>query len=92
MIIVFLTITTTVTSFATTDEGGYDDGSDNEEWSHGCYDSGYKAGQNGPFSQDTYDHCGDEIGGDDAYYLGFIDSCMSVEGNTRDVCESATDA
>ena len=48
-------------------------------------------GQNGPFSVDTYDHCGDEKGGDEAYYKGFIDGCMPVEGNTKDVCESATD-
>ena len=25
------------------------------------------------------------------YYTGFIDGCISVEGNTMDVCESATD-
>ena len=29
---------------------------------------------------------------EDEYYNGFIDGCMSVEGNTQDVCESATDA
>jgi hypothetical protein len=29
---------------------------------------------------------------DKAYYEGFIDGCTSVEGNTREVCESATDA
>jgi hypothetical protein len=27
----------------------------------------------------------------DAYYDAFIEGCMSVEGNTRDVCEAATD-
>jgi hypothetical protein len=56
-----------------------------------CYDSGYDDGQNGPFSQGTYDHCGEGYGDDD-YYEGFIDGCISVEDNTRDVCESATDA
>ena len=61
------------------------------DWNDGCRDAGYEHGQNGPFSVDTYDHCGDEKGGDDAYYKGFIDGCMSVEGNTKDVCESATD-
>ena len=25
------------------------------------------------------------------YYTGIIDACMSVEGNTIDVCESASD-
>ena len=68
---------------------------DNDNDSSGdssCYNSGFNDGQNGPFSQPTWDHCGDEEGGDDAYYEGFIDGCISVEGNTRDVCESATDA
>jgi hypothetical protein len=41
-------------------------------------------------SQSTYDHCGDESGGADAYYEGFINGFMAVEGNTRDICESAT--
>ena len=62
------------------------------EWIDSCRNAGYDDGQNGPFSEPTYDHCGDEKGGDDAYYNGFIDGCMSVEGNTRDVCESATDS
>ncbi|MGC1132893.1 MAG: hypothetical protein WA941_08720 [Nitrososphaeraceae archaeon] len=26
-----------------------------------------------------------------SYYHGFVNGCMSVEGNTREVCESATD-
>jgi hypothetical protein len=44
--------------------------------------------KNNPFSQELYDMCGD------TYYEAFIEGCMSVEGNsnTRDVCESATDA
>ena len=25
------------------------------------------------------------------YYTGFIDGCMSVDGNTMDVCESTPD-
>ena len=56
-----------------------------------CRDAGYDDGQNGPFSQGTYDHSGEKEGGDDAYRNGFIDSCKSVEANARDVCESATD-
>ena len=36
--------------------------------------------------------CEEVVGGADAYYEGFIEGCMSVEGNTRDVCELATDA
>jgi hypothetical protein len=61
------------------------------DWNASCREAGYEDGQNGPFSEPTYDHCGDDAGGDDAYYKGFIDGCMSVEGNTKDVCESATD-
>ncbi len=66
------------------------------DWKDSCRDAGHDDGQNEPFSQGTYDHCGeeeggDDEGGDDAYYEGFIDGCKSVEGNTRDVCESATD-
>jgi len=42
-------------------------------------------GKNNPFSQELYEMCGD------TYYDAYIEGCMSV-GNTRDVCESATDA
>jgi hypothetical protein len=62
-----------------------------DELNDSCYNAGFSDGQNEPFSQSTYDHCGDEPGGADAYYEGFIDGCMVVEGNTRDICESATD-
>ena len=75
------------TAFASSSNENTDEG-----WIDSCYDSGYRDGQNGPFGEGTYDHCGDQTGGDRAYYDGFIDGCMSVEGNTRDVCESATDA
>jgi hypothetical protein len=51
-----------------------------------CYDRGYIDGEDHPFNQRTYDRCGDD------YYQGFLQGCMSVEGNTRDTCESATDA
>jgi hypothetical protein len=86
---------------------GYDDGyvecsdgsnSDNSgsngdlaDWNDNCRDAGYEDGQNGPFNQPTYDHCGDEEGGDVSYYKGFIEGCMDAD-NTRDVCESTTDA
>ena len=68
-----------------------EDEESDESWNDSCYDAGYDDGQNGPFSEPTWDHCGDEEGGDDAYYDGFIDGCMDVD-NSRDVCESATDA
>jgi hypothetical protein len=51
-----------------------------------CEGDGLYDGKNNPFSQELYDMCGD------TYYQAFIEGCMSVEGNTRDVCESAADA
>jgi hypothetical protein len=50
-----------------------------------CEGDGLYDGKNNPFSQELYEMCGD------TYYDAFIDGCMSAEGNTRDVCESATD-
>ena len=68
------------------------DTSDNNGGSEGgCYNVGYDDGQNGSFSEDAFqDNCG-PLNSDNRYFQGFIDGCMSVEGNTRDVCESATD-
>ena len=57
-----------------------------------CYGDGYIDGQNEPFNKSTFDRCTDKQDGSNAYYDGFIDGCMSVEGNTREACESATDA
>jgi len=51
-----------------------------------CYDRGFIDGEDYPFNQNTYERCGDD------YYQGFLEGCMSVEGNDRDICESATDA
>jgi hypothetical protein len=51
-----------------------------------CKNDGYADGQDNPFSQELYEMCGD------TYYDSFIEGCMSVEGNTRDECEQATDA
>lgn len=50
-----------------------------------CYDRGIIDGEDHPFNQGTFDKCGDD------YYKGFISGCLSVEGNSRDSCESATD-
>lgn len=61
------------------------------QWNDPCYDAGYVDEQNYPFNHDTYDHCADEEGGDQAYYEGFIDGCMDAD-NSRDVCEQTTDA
>jgi hypothetical protein len=52
-----------------------------------CYSDGIDARQNGEFSQELYEFC-EEYG--DEYYGGFINGCMDA-GNSREVCESATD-
>lgn len=51
-----------------------------------CFERGIVDGEDHPFNHRTYDNCGDD------YHQGFLEGCMSVEGNTREVCESATDA
>ena len=50
-----------------------------------CYEREIIDGEDHPFNQRTYDNCGVQ------YYQGFIEGCMSVDGNSSDVCESATD-
>lgn len=55
-----------------------------------CEADGYEAGQDGPFSQELYETC-EEIGAGDRYYDGFLEGCMDAD-NSREVCESATDA
>jgi hypothetical protein len=54
----------------------------------GCYAAGYEDGQTGPFDSEVYH---DNCEGEGRYYDGFIDGCVDA-GNTRDACESATDA
>ena len=57
-----------------------------------CYDAGYEDGQDFPLDGGANDFCRqftDDQG--NPYYTGFNDGCMLVEGNTMDVCESATD-
>jgi hypothetical protein len=57
-----------------------------------CYDAAYGDGQDFPFDQGANDFCRqftDDQG--NPYYTGFIDGCVSVQGNTLDICESATD-
>ena len=50
-----------------------------------CYERGLIGGEDHPFSQSTYGKCGDD------YYEGFLEGCISVDGNDMDVCERATD-
>ncbi len=51
-----------------------------------CFERGIIDGEDNPCVQETFDECGDD------YYEGFIEGCMSVEGNTMEECESVTDA
>jgi hypothetical protein len=51
-----------------------------------CEKDGVYDGKNNPFSQELFEMCGN------TYHDAYIEGCMSVQGNTRDVCESATDA
>jgi hypothetical protein len=57
-----------------------------------CYDAGYEDGRDSPFVAGANDICRqftDDQG--NPYYSGFIYGCMSVEGNTMNDCETATD-
>jgi hypothetical protein len=74
-----------------TDETAQRDGIDVDNWEQTCYDGGFRDGQNKPFENEAHKECGDYGDGADRYYDGFIDGCMSVSGNTKDVCEGATD-
>ena len=41
-----------------------------------------------------YDECGGSSAGpgNNEYYNGFVAGCLSVRGNTAEVCEEATDS
>jgi hypothetical protein len=71
-------------------DGFATDGTDINKWENSCYNGGVKDGKNGPFEGEAYQECGDYGDGADRYYEGFIEGCEDV-GNTKDVCESATD-
>ncbi len=68
----------TMTTVSSTAYAGGDKG-------NSCSKKGIEDGKDHPFSQGTYEKCGDN------YYNKFKEGCMSVEGNDRDTCESATD-
>jgi hypothetical protein len=53
-----------------------------------CFNAGYRDGLDHPFDHEKYEECKAAAS---SYYHGFINGCMSVEGNTREVCENATD-
>jgi hypothetical protein len=50
-----------------------------------CENDGLYDGKNNPFSQELYEMCGD------TYSDAYIEGCKSVEGNSEEICESATD-
>lgn len=91
LLLVLISVTVPIMMASATEQNN--DNSDNNGSSEGgCYNVGYEDGQNGSFSEDAFqDNCG-PLNSDNRYYQGFIDGCMSVEGNAREVCESATDA
>jgi hypothetical protein len=51
-----------------------------------CFQAVKDDGRNSGFSQSEFDNCGS------SYEHGFMKGCLSVEGNTKDVCNSAEDA
>ena len=51
-----------------------------------CFQAGKDDGRDSRFSQSEFDTCGS------SYEHGFMKGCLSVDGNTRDVCNSAEDA
>ncbi len=51
-----------------------------------CFQAGKDNGRDSGFSQSEFDTCGS------SYEHGFMKGCLSVDGNTRDVCNSAEDA
>ena len=60
-----------------------DDGTSNPDR---CFQAGKDDGRNSQFSQSEFSTCGS------SYEHGFMKGCLSVDGNTRDVCNSAEDA
>jgi hypothetical protein len=57
-----------------------------------CVDDGYYDGRNEPFNTDRHEEC-DVFGYLEVnpYYDAFINGCVSVEGNTQEICERNID-
>jgi len=51
-----------------------------------CVQAGKDDGRDSQFSQSEFDTCGS------SYQHGFMKGCLSVDGNKRDVCNSAEDS
>ena len=57
------------------------------------YDRGYKDGQDHPINEQIRDgESGDNEEYHSGYLDGFLDGCLSVEGNDEDICNPAMDA
>ena len=65
---------------------------DGNSYSDG-YDRGYEVGQDNPINEQIRSgesgHSEEYVNG---YLQGFLDGCLSVEGNDEDICNSAMDA
>lgn len=59
-----------------------------EENRRDCYDDGYEDGRNNPFDQERNQGCNEYSR---SYYNGFLAGCESA-GNTKETCETFTDA
>lgn len=70
-------------------ERDYDERYKNIPGAPECWYDGYADGQDHLFNHDRNEECKDK---GNQYYRAFIHGCLSVEGNTKEVCESATDA
>lgn len=84
-----LTTTTTTTAYAGGAALDYDERYEHIPGAPQCWFDGYADGEDSSYNQDKGDECKDK---GNQYYVAFIYGCLSVEGNTKDVCESATDA
>ena len=81
-----LTVVAIVTTIVTSIYGYSDAFASHGTDTASCQNDGLYDGKNNPFSQELFEMCGN------TYHDAYIEGCMSVQGNTRDVCESATDA
>ncbi|MGC1134807.1 MAG: hypothetical protein WA941_18410 [Nitrososphaeraceae archaeon] len=48
-----------------------------------CFNTGYRDGRDHPFDHEKNEEC---KGAASSYYHGFINGCMSVEGNLQSLC------
>jgi hypothetical protein len=69
-------------------ERDYDEAYEDIPGANECWYDGYADGQDNPFNHDRNEECKDK---GNQYYRAFIHGCKSVEGNTEDTCETATD-